>query len=124
MTVGARETPAAVVGLFGLCILAYTVSAWRGRQVDLRAGDGEAPEVGAPWRVAYLLGGGVAFIVLVQALGFILPAALCAMAVARAFDAPLSWRAALLSLAIAAVFWGVFAGLLGVGLGPAVVGLP
>jgi hypothetical protein len=124
MTVGARETPAAVVTLLGLCIVAYAVSAWRGRQVDLRAGDGEAPESGAIRRVAYLLGGGAAFIVLVQALGFIIPAALCAMAVARAFDAPLSGRAALLSMAIAAVFWSVFAGLLGVGLGPAIVGLP
>ncbi|MEN9419951.1 MAG: hypothetical protein RI988_3572 [Pseudomonadota bacterium] len=124
MTVGARATPAAVVALLGLLILAYGLSALRGRQVDLRAGEGEPPEAGAPRRVAWLLGGGVAFIGLVQVAGFILPAALCALAVARAFDAPLSWRAMLLSLAIAAVFWGVFAGILGVGLGPAVAGWP
>jgi hypothetical protein len=124
MTVGARETPAVVVGLLAVLIVAYGVSALRGRQVDLLAGDGQPPEAGAHWRVAYLLGGGIAFIGLVQILGFILPAALCALAVARAFDAPLSWRAVLLSLAIAAVFWGVFAGLLGVGLGPAVSGWP
>lgn len=124
MTVGARETPAVVVGLLGILILAYGISALRGRQVDLLAGDGEPPEVGAAWRVAYLLGGGVAFIGLVPILGFIPPAALCALAVARAFDTPLSWRALLLSVTIAAVFWGVFAGLLGVGLGPAVAGWP
>lgn len=56
---------------------------------------------------------------LVAPLGFVIPAALCGMGVARAFDAPLGLKSALVCGAIAAVFWFVFARLLGVGLGPA-----
>ena len=45
--------------------------------------------------------------------------ALCGMGVARAFDAPLGLKSALICAAIASTFWFVFAQLLGVGLGPA-----
>jgi hypothetical protein len=66
-----------------------------------------------------LLAGGAAFILLVIPLGFVLPATLCGMLIARAFDAPLNAKSALICGLIAAVFWIVFARLLGVGLGPA-----
>ena len=122
MTVGAREVPAAVVVFLGGVIAVYAIGAWRGRQPDLRA-DGEEPEAGALGRTLWLLGGGAAFMALVQPLGFILPAALCGMGVARAFDAPLSWRSALICLLVAGVFWATFAAGLGVGLGPAFAGL-
>jgi hypothetical protein len=66
-----------------------------------------------------VLGGGVAFIALVILLGFVIPGTLCGMGVARAFDAPLNLKSALVCGGIASTFWFVFAQLLGVGLGPA-----
>ena len=56
---------------------------------------------------------------LVLPLGFVVPAAVCGMGVARAFDAPLGWKSALVCGAVAVIFWSVFALWLGVGLGPA-----
>jgi len=123
MTVGAREVPAAVVAFLGGLLAAYAAGAWRGTQPDQLGEEGQAPLPGATSRMLWLLGGGVAFIGLVPLLGFIIPAALCAAGVARAFDAPFSVRTAVACLLIAAVFWAAFAAGLGVGLGPAVTGL-
>jgi hypothetical protein len=53
-------------------------------------------------------------------LGFVIPATLCGMGVARAFDEPLGWRSVLVCGSIALIFWILFAKVLGVGLGPAV----
>jgi hypothetical protein len=99
--------------------LLYGLSAWRGRQVDLSHDEGQAPLPGAASRLLSLLGGGVAFIVLVIPLGFVLPGTLCGMCIARAFDAPFNSKSLLICGLIAGVFWFVFARLLGVGLGPA-----
>ena len=123
MTVGAREVPAAVVLLLGALIATYAASAWRGAQPDERGEGGQEPVLGATRRVLWLLGGGVAFIALVPLLGFVVPGALCGVGVARAFDAPLSGRTAVICLLIAGVFWIVFAAGLGVGLGPALRGV-
>ena len=114
MSVGPALVPGLVVGMLGLAAATYAVSAWRGRQPM----DDDA-EPGSLARVISLLGGGVVFMVGVHWLGFILPAAFCGMGVARAFDAPLGWRSAVVCGVVATVFWLVFARLLGVGLGPA-----
>jgi hypothetical protein len=119
MTVGPVLGPAVVVATLGVLALLYGWSAWRGRQVDMSHAPDQAPLPGSRRRLASLLGGGIAFMALVGPLGFVLPAALCGMGVARAFDAPLGWRSALVCGAIAAVFWFIFARLLGIGLGPA-----
>lgn len=123
MAVGAREVPAAVVLFLGVIVVLYGVGAWRGRQPDQRGEDGSEPEPGAITRMLWLLGGGAAFILLVQPLGFIVPAALCAAGVARAFDAPWSLKMVVVCGLIAGVFWAAFAAGLGVGLGPAFPGL-
>ena len=60
------------------------------------------------------------FVLLAVPLGFVIPATLCGMGVARAFDEPLGWRSALVCGTIALLFWILFAQVLGVGLGPAV----
>lgn len=119
MTVGPTLAPAAIVAALSLVAVLYGVSAWRGRQVDLSHEDGQEPLPGSTSRMLSLLGGGVAFIVLVIPLGFVLPATLCGMCIARSFDAPFSGKSLLICGLIAAVFWFVFARLLGVGLGPA-----
>ncbi len=119
MVVGPVLAPAVVVGALGVLALLYGWSAWRGRQVDESHTPGQEPLPGSQKRLASLLGGGIAFMAGVGSLGFVLPAALCGMGVARAFDAPLGWRSALVCGAIASLFWLVFAQLLGIGLGPA-----
>lgn len=114
MSVGPALVPAGVVAALGLIALAYALSVLRGRQpVE------NGPEPGAIRRVASLLGGGFVFMAGVSFMGFIVPATLCGMGVARAFDAPLGWRSAAVCAAVATAFWLVFARLLGVGLGPA-----
>jgi hypothetical protein len=119
MTVGPVLAPAAIVALLSLVAVLYGISAWRGRQVDLSREAGQEALPGATTRLLSLLGGGVAFMVLVIPLGFVLPGTLCGMCIARAFDAPLNGKSLLVCCLIASVFWFVFARLLGVGLGPA-----
>ncbi len=121
MTVGATLVPAMVVAALSALVLVYGISAWRGHQVDESQAPDQSPLPGAGLRMLSLLAGGLAFMALVGPLGFILPATLCGMGVARAFDAPLGLKSAAICAAIAATFWLVFARLLGVGLGP---GLP
>ncbi len=119
MTVGPLLAPGAIGAGLTLAALLYGWSAWRGLQVDLSQETGQEALPGSTTRLLILLGGGVAFIVLVIPLGFVLPAALCGMCIARAFDAPFNAKSALICGLIATVFWVVFARLLGVGLGPA-----
>lgn len=119
MTVGPVLAPAVIVAALSAFAVLYGVSAWRGRQTDESQAPDQSPLPGAHVRVLSLLGGGVAFIVLVIPLGFVIPGTLCGMGVARSFDAPLGLRSALICAAIASTFWFVFAQLLGVGLGPA-----
>lgn len=119
MAVGPVLAPGVVVAGLGLLALIYAWSAWSGRQVDESLAEDQAPLPGSGRRLLFLLGGGALFMGLVQPLGFVIPGTLCGMGVARAFDAPLGWRSALVCGAIAGVFWFVFARLLGVGLGPA-----
>ncbi|MFM7531972.1 MAG: tripartite tricarboxylate transporter TctB family protein [Rubrivivax sp.] len=123
MAVGAREVPAAVAAFLGVLIAVFAASAWRGQQPDLRAEGGEEPAPGSSARVLWLLAGGASFIALVPWLGFVIPAMLCGVGVARAFDAPLSWRTFGVCAIVAGVFWLAFAAGLGVGLGPALAGL-
>jgi len=119
MTVGPVLAPAAIVAALSLTAVLYGISAWRGRQVDLSQEAGQEALPGSTTRLLSLLGGGLVFMVLVIPLGFVLPATLCGMCIARAFDAPFNTKSALICGLIATVFWVVFARLLGVGLGPA-----
>ena len=119
MTVGPVLAPGVIVAALSLFAVLYGISAWRGRQTDESQAPDQSALPGANTRVLSLLGGGLAFIVLVMPLGFVIPATLCGMGVARSFDAPLGVKSALICAAIASTFWFVFAQLLGVGLGPA-----
>ena len=122
MTVGATLVPAAVVAGLALVSVLYVLSALKGHEVDESQAPDQSAWPGAVQRMLYLLGGGVVFMVGVGVLGFLIPATLCGMGVARSFDAPLGVRSALICAAIATVFWVVFAQILGIGLGPALPG--
>ncbi len=119
MTVGASLVPAGVVAGLSLAGACYALSAWRGHQPDESLNPEQTALPGSLARLLSLLAGGALFMLLVVPLGFVLPAALCGMCIARAFDAPLGGKSLLICGAIAAVFWLVFARLLDVGLGPA-----
>lgn len=120
MAVGATLAPGVIVGALSLVALLYGLSALRGRQIDASHEEGQEPLPGAGVRMASLLGGGVVFMALVVPLGFVVPATLAGMGVARAFDAPFGIKSGMVCGGIALVFWLVFARLLGVGLGPAI----
>lgn len=119
MTVGPTLAPAVIVGVLALVAVLYGLNALRGREVDVAQAPEQQPLPGANGRLLLILAGGAAFIALVIPLGFVIPAMACGMCIARAFDAPFNIRSLLICGAIAAVFWLVFARLLGVGLGPA-----
>ncbi len=119
MAVGPRWMPAVIVGLLTLCALAYALSAFRGRQVDVSLTEGQTPLPGHQRRMGFFLAGGAAFMVGVGPLGFWVPATICGMCVARAFNAPWNVKSLLICGGISAGFWGLFARVLGVGLGPA-----
>lgn len=119
MTVGATLAPAVITGGLSLVCLLYGLSAWRGRQVDQSLAEGQTALAGAGTRMLSMLAGGALFMALVGPLGFVIPATLCGLCIARAFDGPLGAKSLLICGAIALTFWVLFALLLGVGLGPA-----
>jgi len=119
MAVGPSAVPRAVVGLLALMTVVYTLSALRGRQADESLEPEQSALAGARLRMLSLFSGGLIFMAGVTWLGFVLPATCCGMCVARAFDAPLGRKSALICLGIAVTLWLLFAKLLGVGLGPA-----
>lgn len=119
MAVGPALVPGLIVGVLAVATLAYGITARRGQQVDESLEPGQEPLPGSGLRLLLLLGGGVVFMAGVSWAGFVVPAALCGMAIARAFDAPFGWRSAAVCLGIAGVFWWLFARVLGIGLGPA-----
>lgn len=119
MTVGPILVPALIVGLLCLASLLYGISAWRGRQVDESLAEDQRPLPGSQGRMLTLLAGGAAFMAGVSHLGFLLPATVCGMCIAKAFDAPFHLKSVLICGGIATGFWYLFAQVLGVGLGPA-----
>ena len=96
MAVGPTLVPAVIVGALTLFSVLYGISAWRGRQVDESLAPEQTPLI-----------------------GFVIPATLCGMCIAKAFDAPFGWKSTSICVSISAFFWWLFAILLGVGLGPA-----
>jgi len=119
MALGPSAAPRAVVAFLTVMTAAYCISAWRGRQVDDSLSPDETALPGSSVRMLSLFAGGLVFMLGVTWAGFVLPAALCGMLVARAFDAALSVKSAIICSAISVVLWLLFAKVLGVGLGPA-----
>ena len=119
MTVGPVLAASAVaIGLTVVSLL-YGLSALRGRQIDESHEPDQSALPGRGARLLYLLAGGVVFGGAVTVAGFVLPATVCGMLVARAFDAPVGLRSLAVCGGIAVAFWVLFALILGVGLGPA-----
>lgn len=121
--VGASTVPAAISALLLALGLIYARSAWHGREPDAAVDPASAPKLGANRRLAWFLAGCLLLTVLIKPAGFCVAASLGAIAVARAFEKPMTVRAMFGCVMIAVAFWSLFSLLLGVDLGPAVVGL-
>jgi Tripartite tricarboxylate transporter TctB family len=119
MAVDAKAVPTVVVALLAVLTVMYGISAWRGQQADESLEPDQAALPGSGARLVSLLAGGVAFMAGLPWLGFILPATVCGMCVARSFDAALGAKSAMICGIISGCFWLLFAKVLGVGLGPA-----
>jgi hypothetical protein len=119
MAVGPSAAPRAVVTFLALMTVVYLISAWRGGQVDESHEPDQSALPGSTLRMASLFAAGLVFMAGVTWAGFVLPATLCGMLVARGFDAAFGLKSALICLGISAFLWALFAKALGVGLGPA-----
>lgn len=119
MAVDAKAVPTVVVALLTVLTVMYGISAWRGQQADESLEPDQAALPGSGVRLVSLLAGGVAFMAGLPWLGFVLPATVCGMCVARSFDASLGLKSAMICGIISVCFWLLFAKVLGVGLGPA-----
>lgn len=118
--VGPVLAPSILVALLSLLGVFYLLTTISSKAPDCIHHEDERPLPGGSRRVMYLLGGGLAFILLTKLIGFLIPATLCGLGVSMAFDAKCNIKTFLMVLAIAGVFWTLFSALLGVDLGPLV----
>lgn len=118
--VGPILAPSILVALLTLLSVFYLVAAIRNQVPDCIHHDDERPLPGGKKRVAFLLGGGLSFILLTKAVGFLIPATVCGLGVAMAFDAKFNVKTLFVVFAIAGTFWTLFSAILGVDLGPLV----
>jgi hypothetical protein len=119
--VGPILAPSILVALLSLLGVFYLFTAISNKAPDCTHQAEDRPLKGGSTRVLYLLGGGLAFIVLTKAIGFLLPAALCGLGVSMAFDAKFNLKTLLMVFSIAGAFWILFSAILGVDLGPIVL---
>lgn len=120
--VGASTVPAAISALLIAVALLYALSAWRGQAPDVALDPQAKPLPGANRRLSWFIGGCLVFALLIKPAGFCVAATLGALGVARAFDQPINLRSLAGCTVIAVAFWSLFSLLLGVDLGPAIVG--
>lgn len=118
--VGPVLAPSILVALLSLLGVFYLLTTISSKAPDCIHHEDEKPLPGGSRRVMYLLGGGLAFILLTKLIGFLIPATLCGLGVSMAFDAKFNIKTILMVFAIAGAFWTLFSALLGVDLGPLV----
>ena len=121
--VGPILAPSILVALLSILGVFYLFTAISNKAPDCTHQAEDRPLKGGSTRVLYMLGGGLAFVVLAKVIGFLIPAALCGLGVSMAFDAKFNLRTLLMVFSIAAIFWTLFSALLGVNLGP-IIQLP
>jgi hypothetical protein len=118
--VGPILAPSVVIGVLTILGIIYLLSSVKGESPDCINTDDEKPEPNGNSRIIYFLASGLLFIVLIKPIGFIIPATLCGVGIAKAFDAPLNAKTFFICGSISLIFWGLFSALLGVDLGPMV----
>ena len=121
--VGPILAPSILVALLSLLGVFYLLTTISNKAPDCTHQAEDRPLKGGSTRVLYMLGGGLAFIMLAKVIGFLIPAALCGLGVSMAFDAKFNLKTLLMVFGIAGAFWILFSAILGVDLGP-IVQLP
>ena len=116
--VGPILAPSVVMGILTLLGIIYLLSSIKGKAPDCIESEDEVPLEGGNKRIFYFLVSGMLFILLIKPLGFLIPATICGVGVARSFDAAFNVKTFAICTAITLVFWGLFSALLGVDLGP------
>ena len=116
--VGPILAPSVVVGILTLLGIIYLLSSIKGKAPDCVESEEEVPLEGGNNRIFCFLASGMLFILLIKPLGFLIPATICGVGVARSFDAAFNVKTFIICTAITLAFWGLFSALLGVDLGP------
>ncbi len=116
--VGPILAPSVVVGALTILGIIYLLTSLKGKSPDCIESEEEIPLVDSNQRIFYFLISGMLFILLIKPIGFLIPATICGIGVAKSFDAPFKAKTFLICASIALVFWGLFSALLGVDLGP------
>lgn len=116
--VGPILAPSVVIGVLTLLGIIYLLTSLKGQSPDCIDSEDDVPLEGGSQRIFYFLVSGMLFILLVKPIGFLIPATICGIGVAKSFDAPLNIKTISICLVIALAFWGLFSALLGVDLGP------
>ena len=119
--VGPILAPSILVALLSLLGVFYLFTTISNKAPDCTHQAEDRPLKGGSTRVLYMLGGGLAFIMLAKVIGFLIPAALCGLGVSMAFDAKFNLKTLLMVFSIAGAFWILFSAILGVDLGPIVL---
>jgi Tripartite tricarboxylate transporter TctB family len=116
--VGPILAPSVVIGILTLLGIIYLLTSLKGNSPDCIQSEDEVPLDGGNCRIFYFLISGMLFILLIKPIGFLIPATICGVGVAKSFDAPLNVKTISICLSITLAFWGLFSALLGVDLGP------
>jgi hypothetical protein len=119
--VGPILAPSILVALLSLLGVFYLLTTISNKAPDCTHLAEDRPLKGGSTRVLYMLGGGLAFIMLAKVIGFLIPAALCGLGVSMAFDAKFNLKTLLMVFSIAGAFWILFSAILGVDLGPIIL---
>jgi hypothetical protein len=116
--VGPILAPSVVIGVLTLLGIIYLITSLKGQSPDCINSEDDVPLEGGNQRIFYFLVSGMLFILLVKPIGFLIPATICGVGVAKSFDAPFHLKTIFICLSITLAFWSLFSGLLGVDLGP------
>ncbi len=120
--VGASTVPAALSVLFTALSFFYFVVAFRGQAPDSQDSSERAQE-GSGARLCFFLGGCLALLILIKPAGFLLAATVAGILIARSFDASINLKSLVICALISLIFWLLFSALLGVDLGPLIIGV-
>lgn len=120
--VGASTAPAALSVFFAALSFFYCIVAFRGKAPDSEESS-EKALVGSGARLSFFLGGCFCLLALIKLAGFLLAATGAGMLIARSFDAPIDLKSLVICSLISLAFWLLFSALLGVDLGPLIIGV-
>ena len=86
--VGPILAPSVVIGVLTLLGIIYLITSLKGQAADCIDSEDDVPLEGGNQRIFYFLVCGMLFILLVKPIGFLIPATVCGIGVAKSFDAP------------------------------------